>query len=141
MKSISQKTVKTRKDHNCWGCTKMFPAGTEMLIVTCEDAGKIASAYWCGVCSNFADTLPRDECEDGFDYGDLLLYDEYPDNTQPCPGDVERERRSEMRCNNCGANMIHMDIHKNDGVTRNNYKVTWKPETYVCEECDDVIYI
>ena len=46
-----------------------------------------------------------------------------------------------MKCMQCGKEMVHMDIHKNDGVTRDNYKDTWRPETYICDECGNVEYI
>jgi len=46
-----------------------------------------------------------------------------------------------MKCDKCGGHMTHMDVHKNDGVTKENYAETWKPETYVCDECDEVVYI
>lgn len=42
-----------------------------------------------------------------------------------------------MKCSICGGNMIHMDIHKNDGVPLDEFK----PETYVCEDCDNIEYI
>ena len=79
MDVISSKKVKTRKDHNCWGCTRKFPAGTEMQATACVDEGTVTTAYWCKECEEFMDTLPRDETEDGFRFGDLLNYEEYRD--------------------------------------------------------------
>jgi uncharacterized Zn finger protein len=46
-----------------------------------------------------------------------------------------------MKCRNCGNEMVHIETHKNDGVTRDNYKDTWKPETYLCDECGNIEYI
>ena len=43
---IGQKTVKTRKDHVCFGCGRNFPKGTLMERSCVIDSdGKIASVY------------------------------------------------------------------------------------------------
>ncbi len=79
MDVLSSKKVKTRKEHRCWGCMRKFPAGVEMQATTCADQGTVSTAYWCDDCSEFLDTLPMWEKEDGFGYGDLLNYEEYRD--------------------------------------------------------------
>lgn len=77
MDVIGSRNVSTRKEHICWGCSRKFPAGMKMRVVTCADAGRISTAYWCKSCCDFMDTLPSYETEDGFGPGDLLNYDEY----------------------------------------------------------------
>lgn len=68
---ISTATVKTRKPHRCWGCTKLYPVGTKMDRIVSKDAGEIGTAYWCDECNK---TLQTDEFwrgEDCFMYGAL----------------------------------------------------------------------
>ena len=48
----NMRRVKTRKAHRCWGCARMFPAGTKMDTVTSTDCGKIFTGYWCDVCQH-----------------------------------------------------------------------------------------
>jgi hypothetical protein len=47
---ISNKIVKTRKEHKCWGCARSFPKNSNLEAVTAEDEGKIYTNYWCEVC-------------------------------------------------------------------------------------------
>lgn len=47
---LSQLQVRTRKPHRCWGCARLFPAGTEMETTAGADGGKMFRCYWCSVC-------------------------------------------------------------------------------------------
>lgn len=69
MNIISSNKVKTRKAHNCWGCTTLFPVGSDMQLVKCEDNGKAYSVYWCNDCQSI---LEKDYYPDDiFCYGEL----------------------------------------------------------------------
>ena len=83
MDLISEETVKTRKPHNCWGCTIEFPAGSIMRRTTAVDSGEISHSYWCEKCINFMDKLTSDIQfydiqQDGICYGELREFANYP---------------------------------------------------------------
>ena len=78
MDTLQDKIVTTRKPHHCWGCTKLLPAKSEVQLVCCAEGGHISTAYWCETCREFLKTLKYYETMDGFDYGDLRNYDDYP---------------------------------------------------------------
>ena len=59
MEQLSLKTVKTRKPHNCWGCTEEFPKGTEMVRSVTVDQGEFSSCYWCKNCETTLKNLER----------------------------------------------------------------------------------
>lgn len=71
MEIVAEKKVKTRKSHNCWGCTDEYPAGSEMKAVTCTDGGKIETIYWCNTCDSYLrkHRAELDPWNDGFTYG------------------------------------------------------------------------
>jgi len=71
MDQLSLKTVKIRKPHKCWGCTKEFPIGTTMTKSVTVDQGEFSSCYWCKECENFLSTLKDWELEDGIAFGEL----------------------------------------------------------------------
>lgn len=81
MDQLTLKTVKTRKPHNCWGCAKEYPAGTEMKYSVAVDQGEFSAAYWCEDCEIIMGNLEDWRKEDGFSYGEFLdsEYDEYRD--------------------------------------------------------------
>ena len=62
MNIIGQKVVKTRKPHNCWGCTKELPIGDKVEVVTSVDGGNIMTVYWCDKCQDYLDTLDNYFC-------------------------------------------------------------------------------
>jgi thiol-disulfide isomerase/thioredoxin len=78
MNILLDKRVITRKSHHCWGCTKEYPAKTPMQIITNTDRGRIFTSYWCQICMDFMETLEAYQKEDGFDYGDLLNFEDFP---------------------------------------------------------------
>jgi len=71
MDQLSLKTVKIRKPHKCWGCTKEFSIGTEMIKSVSVDQGEFSSVYWCKECNDFLKTVEGWQTEDGFAYGEL----------------------------------------------------------------------
>ena len=71
MNFISQKIVKTNKNHTCWGCARLFLKGTMMQAVVSADGGEISRVYWCDDCKEILDSLDHIDCEDGFSFGEL----------------------------------------------------------------------
>lgn len=49
---LSQKSVVTRKEHQCWGCAATFPKGTKMDRIVHADNG-LSTTYWCDVCQAY----------------------------------------------------------------------------------------
>lgn len=47
---LSNKTVKTRKEHRCWGCSRTFPKGAMLNVNTTKDSEGFDRTYWCGTC-------------------------------------------------------------------------------------------
>jgi hypothetical protein len=81
--AISSKAVKTRKPHKCWGCTKEIPIGTEVARSTSVDGDRISSVYWCNTCVKYMDEhLDSWDMQDGFEYGVLREYEDYPGGDQ-----------------------------------------------------------
>ncbi len=78
MNIISEKKVKTRKPHNCWGCKQQIPIGTLTQTVTSIDGASMSTVYWCDKCQAFMDTLDSYDMQDGFDYGELSEDERYP---------------------------------------------------------------
>lgn len=68
---IREKLVKTRKDHICFGCGRLFPAGTNMSFnVTAED-GVANNFYLCDTCQDVVADWAREEGgHTEFGYGD-----------------------------------------------------------------------
>lgn len=74
MKLISSKRVKkTRKEHECWGCARSIPAGSEMESATHAYNGKLHQVYWCETCLSIMDEWGPDEREDGCAKGELKI--------------------------------------------------------------------
>jgi len=71
---INAKTVKTRKEHKCWGCSFEFPKGSRLERVTVASEGSVNTAYWCDVCSGFYKVI---DPLDGIVFGEFLT--EYRD--------------------------------------------------------------
>ena len=62
-----EKIVKTRKEHRCFGCCRLFPAGTEMQRTVCVD-DVIWTCYLCKTCAEITSEL---EWWDEYGQGDL----------------------------------------------------------------------
>ena len=78
MNVIAETKVKIRKPRHCWGCKTEYPQGTLMNRVVSVDGGNIQSAYWCKTCDDYLAKHRHDiDFDNGFDYGDLLNFDDY----------------------------------------------------------------
>lgn len=54
MDVLTQKLVKTRKPHICFGCGRTFPIGTRMEFSTIADSGTVDNSYLCETCLEVA---------------------------------------------------------------------------------------
>jgi len=74
MTTITDKIVKTRKTHRCWGCNRMFPAGAHMRSLTQADSSDgIITTHWCKACIEHGKTF--DWPDEGIAEGGFLDYD------------------------------------------------------------------
>lgn len=64
---IGQKTVKTRKDHVCFGCGRKFPSGTSMER-SCVIDDRPWTCYLCPTCQKIAASM---KYGDEFGFGEL----------------------------------------------------------------------
>lgn len=64
---IGQKTVKTRKDHVCFGCGRNFPKGTLMERSCVVDNG-LWTCYLCKSCQKASSEL---NWKDEYGFGEL----------------------------------------------------------------------
>lgn len=65
---LTEKVVKTRKPHICFGCGRQFPEDTEMTYQTVADGGTVNTFYICGTCRA---VMSHMDYWDEFGYGDL----------------------------------------------------------------------
>lgn len=65
MRVISNKDVKTRKDHICFGCGRELPKGTLMTAVTSVEGEEIRTEYWCKTCQTYWDNFMYKDDEIG----------------------------------------------------------------------------
>ncbi len=77
METLSQKLVTTRKPHQCWGCEKVFPAGTKLSCVTTADGGEFNTVYWCARCQEVLQEHGEDidRYDDGLLLGEVAEYE------------------------------------------------------------------
>lgn len=68
MTIIKQNSVKTRKEHYCFGCARKMPKGSKMESITSVDGGDISTVYWCDVCHEY--------WNEHMSYGDEIGYGE-----------------------------------------------------------------
>lgn len=68
---IGQKTVKTRKDHVCFGCGRNFSKGTSMERSCVIDNDGIWTCFLCPTCQKISASL---KYGDEFGFGDLREY-------------------------------------------------------------------
>lgn len=73
MDIVSDKTVKTKKPHRCWGCTKEYPKASIMRVVVCKN-DSISRAYWCEKCTERINKMTNDQRYDYFNAGEGMLY-------------------------------------------------------------------
>ena len=66
---ISEKWVKTRKPHKCFGCAKEYPKGSYMSRSSVTDCGTVWESYLCEVCQEYA--AQNIDRYDSYGYGEL----------------------------------------------------------------------
>lgn len=64
---LSQKEVKTRTEHKCFGCGREFPRNTKMLRESVKD-DIVFTVYLCPTCQHVSQSL---SWNDEFGEGDL----------------------------------------------------------------------
>jgi hypothetical protein len=74
---LSEKHVKTRKEHVCWGCAEKYPKGEYMWRLTHVDSNNtIYNTYLCEVCEEYEDRyLDFFDLQDGYCQGALKQND------------------------------------------------------------------
>lgn len=79
---LTDKQVKTRKPHKCWGCLKKFPSGTTMRVVVSVDRDGINQFYFCQHCDNHSEKWSIEDWESTFpgDIGYWVNGQWYPAN-------------------------------------------------------------
>lgn len=70
------KTVETRKEHNCLGCERTYPAGSQMDYVSGVWEGDFFGYYLCKPCDTLINDNHdlRDHLQDGFSSGAVKDY-------------------------------------------------------------------
>lgn len=71
---LSQKDVKTRKEHECFGCGRKFEKGSILSRVTSVDGGQISTSYWCDTCNEYWNKYM--DADDLIGFGELKSCDE-----------------------------------------------------------------
>ena len=69
---LSSKTVKTRKDHICWGCDKIYPPGSYMGCVSQADEGTVWTVYWCQICTEYISRSRYWDHNDVYGRGEII---------------------------------------------------------------------
>lgn len=67
MRTLSDKKVKTRKQHQCFGCLRIFPAKSEMRRQVNTGDDGLYSVYSCPACDGLMAYF--DDYGDGFPEG------------------------------------------------------------------------
>jgi len=65
---LRSKVVKTRKNHECFGCCRIMPKGSYLRYSVGVDGGDIQACYVCKVC----DEIFKDWHDDCFFRGDMM---------------------------------------------------------------------
>lgn len=71
MDVLTQKFVKTRKPHTCFGCGRVFPAGTRMEFSTIADGGTVDNSYLCEACLEVANQIYSEFGYFAYSFGEL----------------------------------------------------------------------
>jgi hypothetical protein len=71
MDVLTQKLVKTRKPHTCFGCGRAFPAGTSMEFSTIADDGTVNNSYLCKTCVDVVDQISSEYGYFEYGFGEL----------------------------------------------------------------------
>ena len=90
---ISEKRVKTRKPHRCFGCAKEYPKGSWMCRFSVADCGTVWASYKCEVCEEYEVRFLSDG--DFYGYGDF--YDNDPEGWEEVRQEIlkEKEKKSD----------------------------------------------
>lgn len=76
---LEDKRIKTRIDHQCFGCLENIPAGsTAGFIKEADTNDGIFNSYWCERCYKFLNSLDHWQRQDGFMEGELKECEGYP---------------------------------------------------------------
>ena len=67
---IKFRVVTTKKQHNCYGCGRVFKSGTSMTSAACKINGSFGNKYFCESCHHIMVT--KGKTIDKFWYGELL---------------------------------------------------------------------
>lgn len=77
----------TRKPHRCFGCGKVYPAGSKMIHAAYTDGGRADSCYWCETCNEYMNRF--------FEYGDEVgpgeIYDNDPEGWDALKAEMEAQ--------------------------------------------------
>lgn len=79
---------KTRKPHNCFGCGKTYPAGSEMVNAAYADGGSVSSDYLCHTCEEYM----RRYFEPGDETGYGEIYDNDPEGWNALKAELEMKK-------------------------------------------------
>lgn len=71
---LTDKTVKTKKPHTCYGCSRKFPAGTKMQYQAGVWQGDFWTSYFCLPCNELWDQIDWGDCDEGLYEGELIEY-------------------------------------------------------------------
>ena len=71
MEALTQKFVKTRKPHICFGCGRRYPAGTMMEFVAIADGGTVNNSYLCETCLEVVAEISNESGYFEYYFGDL----------------------------------------------------------------------
>ena len=69
---LSYKVVQTRKPHRCYGCAKLFPAGSILAYQFEVDGGDIGSYYLCQDCDCWLKDQTDPDAE--YHYGEVRSF-------------------------------------------------------------------
>lgn len=96
--TLSNKVVKTRKDHVCIGCGNKYPVGTMMNKNVSVDDGNLSSTHMCLICEEFMSDKWR-YCDGEISQGDVWEYREYEEFRNKKLQDAKENRYSEEKAN------------------------------------------
>ena len=82
---------KTRKPHRCFGCGKVYHAGTEMANAAYADGGSVYDCYWCKTCEEYMHRY----FESGDEVGEGEIYDNDPEQWEQLKAEMEAAQAGE----------------------------------------------
>ncbi|MCK9442312.1 MAG: hypothetical protein M0Q13_12945 [Methanothrix sp.] len=74
---FSSKHVKTKKEHECWGCLRKIPINTIMLYETWLWENEFVHGYFCDICENVRDLVFHTYELESISEGQLKEFDEW----------------------------------------------------------------